>query len=356
MNNMETLFLIPLGATFLFSFFLTPFFINLFNKAGLVDDPKKNLHPKVIHTYPVPRGGGLPIFIAILLSVALFVRADWHLAAIILGAIVIVILGIIDDKLNLNPYLRFAVQIVSAILPVAAGVGIGFINNPLGGIINLNNPIISGNIPILSNILYSDIFSVLWIVFLMNILNMGAKGVDGQLPGVTAIASLVIAFLSLSYSADIAEWPVITLAAIVAGSFLGFIKWNFFPQKIMPGFSGGSLAGYFLSVLAILSTAKVGTLLVCLGIPIVDTGYTIVRRIMAGKSPVWGDANHLHHKLLRAGMSKRQVSAAYWIFTFILGVFALNLNASYKFYTIIGVTLFVGGLLFSLSFRQKNEQ
>jgi UDP-GlcNAc:undecaprenyl-phosphate GlcNAc-1-phosphate transferase len=121
----------------------------------------------------------------------------------------------------------------------------------------------------------------------------------------------------------------------------------------MPGFSGSTLAGYLLAVLSILSTTKVGTLMVVLGIPLVDTGYTITRRIISGKSPFWGDRGHLHHKLLDSGFSKRQVTLFYWLLTLILGLIALNLNASYKLYTIVGVTVFVGGLLLWFTYRPK---
>ena len=117
--------------------------------------------------------------------------------------------------------------------------------------------------------------------------------------------------------------------------------------------AGSTFAGYMLAVLAILSTAKVGTLLVALGVPIIDTGYTVIRRILSGKSPVWGDRGHLHHKLLDAGMTKRQVAFFYWTVTAGLGITALNLNAAYKFYTIVGVTIFVGGLILWLTYRPK---
>ena len=122
----------------------------------------------------------------------------------------------------------------------------------------------------------------------------------------------------------------------------------------MPGYGGAILAGFLLGVLSILSTTKVGTLFVVLGVPLVDTGYTIVRRIASGKSPVWGDRGHLHHKLLDAGLSKRQVSYFYWIATGILGILALNLRSSFKLYTILGVTALIGGLLLWLTYRPKS--
>ncbi|MCK4824166.1 undecaprenyl/decaprenyl-phosphate alpha-N-acetylglucosaminyl 1-phosphate transferase, partial [bacterium] len=274
------------------------------------------------------------------------------------GATAITIMGVLDDKYNLNPYLRLIIQFLAAGVPIAAGIGIAFISSPAGGIINLSQPQITFNLfgETRSIWLLSDLFALFWIVTLMNFLNMGAKGVDGQLPGVAAIAAATIALLSLQFSADIAQWPVIILAVITTGAFLGFLPWNFYPQKIMPGFSGSSLAGYLLGVLSILSTTKVGTLLVVLGVPLVDSGYTIARRIAAGKSPVWGDRGHLHHRLLDTGLSKRQVAYFYWFVTAILGALALNLNTSSKLYTIVGVIVLVGGLILWLTYRPKSSK
>lgn len=121
----------------------------------------------------------------------------------------------------------------------------------------------------------------------------------------------------------------------------------------MPGYGGSTLAGYLLAVLSILSTTKVGTLMVVLGVPVIDTGYTIVRRILAGKSPVWGDKGHLHHRLLGAGWGKRRVAVFYWLITGLLGVLALNLNAASKLYTMVGIAILLGGILLWLTYRPK---
>src|SRR3972149_2602258 len=264
-------------------------------------------------------------------------------------------LGIVDDpnKYNLNPYFLLVVDLLAVSMPVVAGIGIPFINNPLtSGIIDLSQPQISFEILGRHSIwIISDLFAILWILVLMNFLNMGAKGVDGQLPGITASPAATIAVLSLKFSADITEWPVIILAVITSGAFLGFLPYNMYPQRIMPSFSGSTLAGYLLGVLSILSTTKVGTLLVVLGIPLIDTGYTIVRRIASGKSPVWGDRGHLHHKLLDMGLSKKQVSYFYWTSTAILGIMSLYLTSTHKFYTFIGITILLGGLLLWLTYR-----
>ncbi len=358
MNNLSQLVLLPGAAALILTFLATPLVIKLAKKWGIIDDPAKSRHPKVIHTYPVPRGGGLAIFLSVAICSLAFLPFDKHLVGILLGALIITIVGILDDKYNTNPYLRLVFQFIAAGMPIAAGIGISFISNPTGGIIDLSYPRINFELfgDQKSIWVLSDAFALLWIVTLMNFLNMGAKGVDGQLPGVSAIAAITIALLSFRFSADITQWPVIVLAVITASAFLGFLPWNFYPQKIMPGFSGSNLAGYLLGVLSILSTTKVGTLLVVLGVPMVDSGYTIARRILSGKSPVWGDRGHLHHKLLDSGLSKRQVAYFYWLVTAILGALALNLNTSSKLYTIVGVTILVGGLILWLTYRPKSSK
>ena len=339
------------------SFLATPLVIKLAWKLGIIDDPAKNKQIKVIHTYPVPRGGGLALFVAVLVASLIFLPIDKHLKGILGGAAVLTLMGILDDKYNLNPYLRLAGGFLAAAIPIAAGIGIAFLSNPQGGIIDLSQPQI--NFYFLgeprSIWVLSDAFALVWIVFVMNMLNMGAKGVDGQLPGVVVVAATTIAMLSLKFSADIAQWPVIILAAITAGVYLGFLPWNFYPQKIMPGYGGSTLAGYLLAVLAILSTTKVGTLIVVLGIPLIDTGYTIVRRILARKSPVWGDRGHLHHRLLDLGWGKRRVAVFYWTISAFLGILALNLNTSSKLYTMVGIAILLGGTILWLTYRPKSS-
>lgn len=357
MNQIQAVALLAGAVSTAVAFLVTPLVIKLAWKFGIIDDPKTHKHPKVIHTYPVPRGGGLAIFIAIVFTIFLFLPIDKHVVGIMAGLSILLVMGLIDDKYDLSPYPRLLVQVLAGVAVISAGIGIAFITNPLGGTIDFSQPQITffflGKVRSLW--ILSDLFALVWIVMIINFLNWGAKGVDGQLPGVVAIASIVIAILSLRFSADIPEWPVIILAAITAGAYLGFLPWNFYPQKIMPAFSGSNIAGFMLAVLAILSTAKVGTLLVVLGVPLIDSGYTLIRRIFSGKSPFWGDRGHLHHKLLDSGLSKRQVAVFYWTITALLGLLALHLNSQYKFYTIIFVILIVGGLLLWLTYRPKKS-
>lgn len=358
MDVLKTFLLFPLITAALISYFATLVVMKWAKKLGIIDDPKKSNHPKVIHTVPTPRGGAIPIFLALLATSLIFLPVDKHLIGILAGAFVVSVVGFLDDKYNLNPYLRLILGFFATSLPIAAGIGIAFITNPFGGIIDLSSPQIAFSLFGSTHTIWllSDLFALFWVTFLMNMMNMGAKGVDGQLSGVAVIAALTIAFLSLKFSADITQWPVIILAGVTAGAFLGFLPWHIFPQKIMPGYGGSTLAGYLLGILSILATAKVGILLVVLGIPLIDTGYVIVKRVLNGKSPVWGDRGHLHHKLLDAGLTKGQVALFYWGTTAALGLVALNLNTGAKIYTMVGVAVFLGGLLIWLTYKPKKVQ
>ncbi len=335
----------PFFLSFALSFLLAPISIFIARRFNLIDDPQKNRHVKVIHSVPTPRAGVIGISTSIVISALLFLPIDEHLRAILAGVLVLTVLGVLDDKYNLNPYIRLVIMAFAALLPIISGIGIAYITNPFGGIIDLSHPQISFFLfgAIRTIWVASDLFALIWIISLMNFLNLGAKGVPGQLSGIVGIAAIIIALLSLQFSADITEWPVIILASILSGAYIGFLPWHIFPQRIMPGFGGSTVAGYLLAILAILTTTKVGTLLVVMGVPLIDTTYIIIRRIFERKSPVWGDKTHLHHKLMTLGLTQEQTSFFYWTVTAILGAIALNLHAASKLYTIIGVTICLGG-------------
>lgn len=376
MSDFINLVFLPLITAATVCYLSVPLIIKNAKRLGIIDDPKKHKHVSVIHKKPTPRGGGVPIYLGILISSLIFLPIDKHLIGILLGGAVLVFLGILDDKFNLNPYKRLVIQFAVASIPIAAGIGIAFvklpalavyINNnpdlhrliltdPTTGIINLSEPKIFFDFFGRHSIwILSDLFALFWIVILMNFVNIGASGLDGQLSGVTVIAATTLAALSLKYSADITEWPVIVLAAVTAGAYLGFLRWHAFPQKIMPGFGGSTLAGFMLGILSILTTAKVGTLMLVLAVPLIDTGYVVVRRILSGKMPLWGDKGHLHHRLLEAGLTKSQVALIYWAATAFLGIIAINLESNNKLYSIIGITIIIGGAILLLTKKSSQQ-
>lgn len=332
------LIILPLLTAFVVALITTPFTIKLAWKLGLVDDPSKRKHPAKLHQKPIPRAGVIPLWLAVVTTSFIFLPPDKYLLGILGGTTILLALGILDDKFDLNPYLRLIGSLMAAGLVVAAGIRIFFITNPLGGeIIHFNQ-------------FWAILLALFWISFLSNITNWSG-GFDGQLPGIVVIAALTIGFLAFRFSADITQWPVTILAAVTAGAFLGFLPYNFYPQKIMPGYGGGTLAGFMLAVLAILSTTKIGTLLVVLGIPFIDAIYSIIRRVATGRSPVWGDRGHLHHKLLDEWhWGKRKAAAFYWGITALLGILALNLRSLQKFYTIVMLLLVIGILLLWFNF------
>lgn len=342
MDNLR-LTLLPLFLGLLISWLVTPLTIYLYRHFGWLVDPLKTKHPAHVHKEPVPKGGGIPVFLGTVVAVLLFLPLDGHLLAILGGGLLVVVVGVLDDIFDLNPYLRLGSNLLAAMLVVGAGIGISFVTNPLGnGVIELPWWLADG-------------FALLWIPFVMNAVNW-SSGVDGQITGVTAIAAIVIGVLSFSYSADVTQWPVAVAAFALAGALLGFLPFSFYPQKIMPGYGGSTLAGFMLATLAILSTTKVGTALVVLGVPIIDAVYVGARRILSGKSPFRGDMRHLHHKLLELGWGKRRIAIFYWLITAVLGVVALNLNSRQKFYTIALIAILLGVFLLWISFGRFSKQ
>lgn len=337
--------LLPAFLSAIIALIATPLVIRLYRHHHWLDDPKGQTHPKVIHRYPVPRGGGLAIYAAILLTSLIFLPLDKHLLGILLGGLVLMITGLLDDIYNLNPYLRLGLGGLAAGLVVLSGIGVAYVSNPLsaGTVINLSQP----QIPIfflgkLRTIwIWADLLALIWIVGTMNFVNW-SKGLDGQLPGIVVVSAIVIGLLSLRFVDDVTQWPVIILAFILAGAYLGFLPYNFYPQKIMPGYGAGGLAGYFLAVLAILSGAKLATAILVLGVPLIDAVYTVLRRLAKGRSPVWGDRGHLHHKLMNLGWGKRRIAVAYWLVSAALGFIALQLNSQQKLYTLILLGVIIG--------------
>lgn len=367
---MEILFI------FIFSCLITiiiiPFVIKLAKKYGLVDNPKYRPHPAHIHLDIIPRAGGLAIYIGVVISALLFLPITKAFIGIFIGITILLITGLIDDKKrSFNPYFRLVLIFLAAGCAVGAGIGVAFINNPLTHIpllpINLTQPILSldqiiipidfyGNHKI---ILLADILAFIWIVALTQIINW-SKGVDGQMPGITMVAAIVLGILSLKFyiQGDINQLPIAKLAFITAGVSLGFLIFNWHPAKIFPGFSGSTILAYLLAILAILSGAKLATALLVLGIPTADFIYTFYRRVKSGHSPVWGDRGHLHHRLYDdLGWSHQKISLFYIFGSVILGTIALFVDTQSKIFALIAVsTIFVGFILWLNSFGDLSKR
>lgn len=323
-------FPLPAAIAFLITFLAIPPTIKFAKKFNLIDQ-----------TRPIPRAGGLAVFIALFFTILIFIPLDKTTMGVLGGLIVLVFVGIGDDKYkNLSPYLRLLSQFIAAAIFVSTGAGIHFITNPLGGILYLD-----------SIKFLPEILGIIWIVWVMNMINW-SKGVDGQMPGIVTVAALVLGLLSLKLSLlqDISQINVAKLSFITAASSVALLIFNWHPAKIFPGFSGSTVLGFMIAVLAILSGAKLATALLVLLIPATDFVYTFIRRILQGKSPVWGDRGHLHHKLLEAGFSHPQIALFYILGSVILGAAALTLSSQGKLFAASLVASSVLGTILWLNF------
>ncbi len=351
---MSFFYLLALPTAFFISYFTTPFVIKFFHSHHWIEDPKikQQISGNATATRPVPRGGGLPIFISVFITSLIFLPLDKHLIGILLASFFALIIGLFDDVKDISPLFRLATNFFSAILVVAAGIGIAYVSNPFGGVFDLSHPQIFFSFLGTPHSIWllADILAIFWIVWCMNFVGW-ASGVDGQLPGFISISAIFIGILGLKFQNDVTQWPVIILAFTVAGAYLGFLPFNFYPQKIMPGYSGKSLAGLFLAILSILSGAKLATVIFLLGLPMLDAIFVIIYRLWHHRSPFKSDSNHLHHQLLKLGWGRRRISLFYWSLSLVLGFLSLTLNSQQKFYVFIGLAIIFFG--FTLKFFRR---
>lgn len=349
--------LIPFLIAFISTAIVTPLLIPLIKKLGYVDDPTIHRHPAMLHTKPIPRAGGISLFLGVFIGAIFSLSFDRTTISIFIASFLALVIGTIDDKYDVSRYLRFGINILCALIVVSAGIGIPFVTNPFGGILHLDFLKITFSFFGIHTIYpISDFLALLWIVWAMNMLNW-SKGVDGQMPGVVAISAIVIGLLSLRFSvADPQTLLSAKLSFLIAGASLGFLIYNFHPAKIFPGYGATSIY-LLLSVVAILSGAKLATAILVMGVPMADGLFTIIRRVASGKSPFWHDNLHLHHQLLRLGYSQRSISLFYYIVSGILGAVSLTLSSTGKLFAILMLLAIAGGgLVFLYKTLQSDEK
>ena len=294
----------------------TPVVRSLAFRMGAVDVPKDN---RRMHDHPIPRMGGLAIFFGFLLSVLVFQPLSDHLRSMLMGAVIIVILGIFDDIYALGAKLKFAVQIAAALVAV------------LGG----NRIYVLSNINIFSSEPYWDLgwlsipISVLWIVAITNAVNL-IDGLDGLACGVSTISSMTLLVIALIVS----EPDVAVLMAALAGACIGFLPYNLNPAKIFMGDTGSTFLGFILATVSIQGLFKFYAIIsfavpfLMLGLPIFDTCFAILRRVAKGQSPMSPDRGHIHHRLIDMGFSQKQAVAVLYVISAILGLSAVVLTTN----------------------------
>ena len=300
------------------SFLMTPVVKSFAYKVGAIDVPKDE---RRMHHKPIPRLGGLASFAGFMASILLFVdiRLNPQMQSILLGAVIIVVLGVVDDIMALPAKLKFVVQIVAALIPALNGVSIQALSNP-----NL----FSANAYWVLNWLSVPI-TVLWIVGITNAVNL-IDGLDGLACGVSTISSMTLLVIALTVS----EPDVAVLTAALAGACIGFLPYNLNPAKIFMGDTGSTFLGSILATVSIQGLFKFYTIIsfavpfLMLGLPIFDTSFAILRRLAKGQSPMTPDRGHIHHRLIDMGFSQKQAVAVLYVISAILGLSAVVLTTS----------------------------
>ena len=296
--------------SFLVCFAMTPPVKRFAELIGAVDQPGERRVNKV----PIPRMGGLAIFLGFVLTALLFVPMSTQVTGILLGAVIIAVMGAVDDIVSLNAWIKLLGQIVAAVVVIRCGLVFDAISNP-----NPLSPTTTIEIGWLSVPL-----TILWIVACTNAVNL-IDGLDGLAVGVSAISSLTMLVVSLIVS----EPTVSLLLAALTGACLGFMPYNRNPAKIFMGDVGSQLLGFVLSTVSILGLFKLHAIItfvvpfLALALPLTDTTFAFFRRILRGQSPFHPDREHLHHRLLATGMSQKQAVALMYGISAILGLSAV---------------------------------
>lgn len=298
------------------AFISTPVVKMLAFRVGAVDVPKDN---RRMHDHPIPRMGGLAIFFGFTLSTLIFVPMSDQYRGMLLGAVIIVVLGIFDDIYSLKAGFKFIVQIIAALVAVLSG----------NLIQTLSNPNVFSASPYWNLGWLAYPVTIIWIVAITNAVNL-IDGLDGLACGVSTISSMTLLVISLV----VLDGQVALLMAALAGACIGFLPYNLNPAKIFMGDTGSTFLGFILAVTSIQGLFKLYTIIsfvvpfLMLGLPIFDTAFAFIRRIAHGQSPMHADRSHVHHRLIDMGFSQKQAVAVLYLISAILGLSAVVLTTS----------------------------
>jgi len=326
---------------------ITPLIAHFAERLSMLDVPGGRRQ----HPWPIPRPGGLAIALAFGLTIFLFWAIDRYMgrpflipeevrtprfALTALAAFLGMTVGFIDDVFDLRARWQFLGNMVVAFIVIAAGIRIDFIDDPLGsGIIQLALPV-------------AVAFTAFWIVGMNVALNF-IDGLDGLAAGIAAIAAATLGAIALL--PQVSEPFVAWMAFSLAGASVGFLLFNFHPARLFMGTSGVVFVGTMLAVLSIFGTAKVAAALLVLGVPIIDTFYVLVRRLLQRQPPFAPDRGHFHHRLLDVGLSHAQAVLLIYALTLGFGAVALLTNGRTQVIAFIGAVIVFGVVVLALAQR-----
>lgn len=344
-DRLIVLIVAALGLAFIISFAATPLVKILAMKIGAMDVPKDD---RRMHNVPIARIGGLAIFLGFILSVLIFADVSTEVRGILLGSVLIVALAIVDDIIDLPAVFKFVVQIAAALIAVGHGVIIEVISNPN----------IFSDIPYLKLGIFAIPVTVIWVVAITNSVNF-IDGLDGLAVGVSSIASLSMLIIAVLVS----EPNVAVIMAALAGACLGFMPYNVNPAKIFMGDTGALFIGFILATVSVQGLFKFYAIMsfavpfLILALPIFDIVFAVVRRLIAGKSPMSADRGHVHHRLIDMGFNQKQAVMIMYTFSGVLGLTAVVLTTSGELRALVLIVAFLvlGALAAKVFFSDKNS-
>ncbi len=336
------------ATAFIVALLLTPLARHLGRRWGIVARPGG----RRLHQGEVSRLGGVGLFAAFIAAVGVaawrgFLTADYlpddltRLYGLLLGGLGAFLFGLVDDRFDLPPWPQLACQFALALIALATLLWLERFTLPFFGLVALSaypwGPLVY--VPL----------TILWVVGMINTVNW-LDGLDGLAGGVGAILCAVL----IIHMHRVGQPSIALLPLALLGALLGFLPYNVAPARVFLGSAGAFFLGYTLGALGLIAGGRVATVLLVMGLPIVDVAWQIVDRVRRGRSPGMGDRGHLHYRLLDRGLSQRTIVLAYWGFCALFGALALAVSSRvYKLLALGAIGVVVLGILAWLSRRRE---
>ncbi|MFH1667896.1 MAG: MraY family glycosyltransferase [Candidatus Komeilibacteria bacterium] len=353
-------YVLPFIVSLVLAFLLTALIRWWAIKGDIVDRPA----PRKVHSKPIPLLGGLAVYGSFVLTLLIFwsrlldgIIQPKYLIGIILGGLVLMIGGYLDDRYQLSPKKQILFPFLACVIVIVSGIGIKFITNPFGGYFHFDTWQILlfwwQGMPYYFTVI-ADLFTLFWLIGMIYVTKL-LDGLDGLATGIGVIGSFIIFGVSLFW--DVAQSGTSVIALALAGALLGFLIWNWHPAKIFLGEAGSTFIGFILGVLAIISGGKIATALLIMGIPILDVVWVIMRRTLFERSSMaQADRKHLHHRLLDIGFSHPRAVIFLYFVTGIFGLSSIFQGTQGKVKTLLFMIFFMLILAYYLVWKYRKTQ